>query len=338
MGMETLPDELVKGFLSPLYKKGSPLEASNYRPVTLLSQVLKVMNKMILIRLRTALDPYLLPMQAAYREHRSTLHNMLALNHLIHRSVKAHNHPLYGVFCDFSKCFDSVHRTRLEKVLRAYAVPANIVSFIMRSMDQQKLAVRFAGGVPSDFVINPRFGVMQGCTLAPFLFVIVMDAILRCLDVSDGLPYAHQKRIAGMAYADDVFLLSDTAQGVQRLLNTFTAKAKEFGFHLNPGKGKTEPMHFGDATDTPIYLGDVHIPYAKEYRYLGGIVNPEADWKSDFSKRKKQAWYLMRRFQDVSSLQELCGCYNIGWTWITCFIELDKLPRHPRPTSQLTRK
>ena len=58
-------------------------------------------------------------------------------------------------------------------------------------------------------------------------------------------------------------------------------------------------MKFGDGPSTPIYLGDVHIPYAKEYKYLGGIVNPLADWKDDFAKRKKQAWYLIRRFRDV---------------------------------------
>jgi hypothetical protein len=300
LDMDQLPESLIQGFLSPLYKgKGCPTVPSNYRPVTLLSQILKVANKMILLRLRTALDPFLLPAQAAYREHRSTLHNVLSLAQLIHRSSKARSHPLYAVFCDFSKCFDSVYRDRLEPLLRAYGVPPRLLAFIMRSMDQQRIAIRFSGGTPTPFTIFPRFGVMQGCTLAPFLFVLVMDAILRTLPVDCGTKISRETRLPSLGYADDVILLSDSGLDAQRLLTVFAASSAYFGFTLNPGSNKTEPMLFGRGPEYPISLGGPPIPYAKQYKYLGCMVSPKEGWQLDFTKRKKQAWFLVHKFRDV---------------------------------------
>jgi hypothetical protein len=295
-----LPEHLTRGYLAPIYKrKGSSADPSNYRPVTLLSQCLKVLNKMILVRLRDTLDKYLTPIQAAYRNNRSTLHHILALHQLVHRSVKAKASPLYATFCDFSKCFDSVYRDKLEMVLARYGVPKRLSSFILRSMDQQKLAVKFGSEPPTGFEITPRFGVMQGCTLAPFLFVLVMDVILRTLPNESGVRISHREYVEALAYADDVILLSETSQDAQALLTAFKASAAYFGFTLNPGVDKTACMAFGTATRDPVKLGDVVLPYTTSYKYLGSMVTPEASWRTDFAKRKKQAWYVLSKFKDI---------------------------------------
>lgn len=300
LDQKQLPEHVTRGFLSPIYKrKGNSADPSNYRPVALLSQCLKVLNKMILIRMRNALDPFLIPSQAAYRENRSTLHHILALQQLIHRSVKAKDSPLYAVFCDFSKCFDSVHRDKLSAVLDRYGVPQRLSSFVLRSMDQQHLAVKFAGNTPTAFDISPRFGVMQGCTLAPFLFVLVMDVILRTLQQQQGVLLSGRDYLAALAYADDVILLAQTPGNAQRLTDQFKYASSYFGFSMNPGIDKTTSMVFGNGPKTPITLDRTALPYCDSYKYLGSMITPAADWKIDFAKRKKQAWCLVRRFKDI---------------------------------------
>ena len=90
--------------------------------------------------------------------------------------VKASQIPATLFFVDFSRAFDSVHREKMEKILLAYGIPKEIVTAIM-----------ILTGTPnqwSDPQMETQFfdilaGVLQGDTLAPFLFVICLDYVLR---------------------------------------------------------------------------------------------------------------------------------------------------------------
>eukprot|EP00759_Apiculatamorpha_spiralis_P058082 PhF_6_TR8998/c0_g1_i1/m.14122 len=99
-------------------------------------------------------------------------------------------------------------------------------------------------------------GVLQGDTLAPYLFVIVLDSVLRKLDEKHGILLSKpapkltkrqaafiappEKRLNALAFADDVCLLSHTRDGLQQLFSTFESLALQTGLRINMGKGKTE--------------------------------------------------------------------------------------------------
>ena len=79
-------------------------------------------------------------------------------------------------FIDFKKAFDSIHRGILMKILRAYGIPDTIVNLIERMYTGTMAKVLTTDGLTAAFVILA--GVMQGDTLAPYLFVIVIDYIM----------------------------------------------------------------------------------------------------------------------------------------------------------------
>jgi hypothetical protein len=164
---ENLPEELTKGLLTPIYKKkGDAKQPENYRPIVLLPVALKVLHKLILHRIRDAIDPYLMPHQSAYRAGHSTLQNMLTIAELAERA-RTTNTPLVAVFTDFSKAFDSINREHLFVLLKTWNVPQQMIEFLRRSHEQQRLHVRF-DGTTNETPIAPSVGVMQGDTLAPY--------------------------------------------------------------------------------------------------------------------------------------------------------------------------
>ena len=81
------------------------------------------------------------------------------------------------VFIDFRKAFDSVDRDTLMKILLAYGIPKKIVDLISLLYTNTSAQGITPDGKTEFFEILA--GVLQGDTLAPYLFIIVMDYCMR---------------------------------------------------------------------------------------------------------------------------------------------------------------
>ena len=80
-------------------------------------------------------------------------------------------------FIDFSKAFDSIHRGKMAELLNAYGIPDKIINSTMIAYKSTKSIVRIDDG-DTEF-INISSGVLQGDTIAPFLFIICLDCVLK---------------------------------------------------------------------------------------------------------------------------------------------------------------
>ena len=87
------------------------------------------------------------------------------------------------IFIDFSKAFDSIDRSTMFEILELYGIPKQIVDAIRLLYTNNSATVLSPDGETKPFDI--KAGILQGDTLAPFLFIIVVDYILRVsLDLS----------------------------------------------------------------------------------------------------------------------------------------------------------
>ena len=80
---------------------------------------------------------------------------------------------------DFTKAFDSIHRGKMEQILPAYGIPKETVAAIMILFWNTKVKVHSPHGDTDYFDIVA--GVLPGDTLAPYLFIICLDYVLRTL-------------------------------------------------------------------------------------------------------------------------------------------------------------
>ena len=119
---EQIPEDWKEVLLIKLPKKGDLSSCSNYRGITLLSIPSKVFSRVLLNRMREAIDTQLRDQQAGFRKERSCTDQIATLRIIVEQSLEW-NSPLYINFIDYEKAFDSVDRNTLWKLLRHYGVP-----------------------------------------------------------------------------------------------------------------------------------------------------------------------------------------------------------------------
>jgi hypothetical protein len=146
------PDQFSTLILNPIPKSGDLGFTDNYRGISLMSLVAKVVNKMLLNRIRPKIDPFLKGNQSGFRPGRSTTTQVLALRRII-EEVKKNHLPAVMVFIDFCKAFDSINHQTMFAILRAYDIPERIVNAIMETYHNIKAKVKSPDGDTDYFEI-----------------------------------------------------------------------------------------------------------------------------------------------------------------------------------------
>ena len=118
-----------EGIIIKLPKKGDLRDCSNHQGIMLLSTPGKVLNRILLERMKEAVDLKLRDQQAGFRQNRSCADQIASLRIIVKQSLEW-NSPLYINFIDYEKAFDSVYRETMWKLLRHYGAPKKIISLI----------------------------------------------------------------------------------------------------------------------------------------------------------------------------------------------------------------
>ena len=132
----------------------------------------KVLCKIILERMRDALEGRLRDEQARFSKDRSCCDQIATLRIIVEQTMEWST-GLYMVFVNFEKAFDSLDREVLWTILRHYRVPEKIVRMIRVFYDGFQARVLHEGEMTGSFSMNT--GVRQGCLLSHLLFLVVLD-------------------------------------------------------------------------------------------------------------------------------------------------------------------
>ena len=304
-----VPLEVLKTRLVLVPKKGDLTIVSNYRGIAIVSVFLKLLNRLLLNRLR-ALDRLMRYNQNGFRPNRGTAEQGLAMKMLI--DAIADGLDLSVAFVDFSKAFDSVTFAAVRAALEAFRVPANMIDAVFNCYKVHTQTIPEVGAT-----WQVETGVLQGDTLAPFLFVLLLDCILEdSLDPTLGLRLhgnqhntpsfsARQRALidttafmTDLDYADDLALLTPGGSAnTQTQLRNLERGAALANLKLNVGKNKTEVVAPLQHQSAPISLADGRpITYTDKYTYLG---QQPLDPIADFKRRKGLSWCVIHKFDPL---------------------------------------
>ena len=233
----------MKGCILPFPKKGDIRLAKNYQGITLTSIAAKIYNALLWNRMEPKIDNILRKNQNGFRRNRSTTSQILTIRRVL-EGVRAKNIQATLLFVDFTKAFDSIHREKMEQILQAYGLPKQTVGAITITKRNTKVKVRSPDGDTeySDIVV----GVLKGDTLAPYLFIIYLDYVLRTsidkiwengfeLNKKRSRRYP-AKTITDADYADDIAILANTHKQAETLLHSLEQAAAGIGLHVNAHK------------------------------------------------------------------------------------------------------
>ena len=296
----TPPSELLITAILPIPKGNSLFTPSNSRGISILPVVTKLFNRILLNRIREHVEPLLRYNQNGFRPGRGTREHILTLRRIIEEAIN-HQLPCVISFIDFSKAFDSIVRSHLPDILAEYRIPKAIIKAIMALYINTKAKVLTPEGTTLEFLTN--LGILQGDVLAPLLFIIVLDYILRNSINSDspGLvispgsinsPITPEIKLSDLEFADDIATLTNTLEESTILCQRIADTAALYGLHFNLSKTKymalnhTRPMRY---TDTVTVNGS-RLDEVPDFKYLGAYI---ASTAHDISVRKALSWTAM---------------------------------------------
>ena len=256
-----LPSEWRIAFVIPIHKKGSQHLASNYRPVSLTSTVVKVMESIIktnVLEHLTSNDLLTSHQFGFLRGHSCTtqlLHVMDILTKSLDQGV-----PIDVVYMDLQKAFDTVPHKRLLYKIEYYGITGNLLRWIAGFLSNRRQCV-FLNGKKSSWQ-DVKSGVPQGSILEPLLFLIYVNDLPRSISSQVFL------------FADDTKLirsistLADHAQ-LQTDLDNLTKWCDAWQLNFNATKCKV--IHFGRATHSygGYYLNGILLDSVDCYKDLG---------------------------------------------------------------------
>ena len=189
----------------------------------------------------------------------------------------------------------------MEQILLAYGLPEETVAAIMILYRNTKVKVRSADGDTDYFDIVA--GVLQGDTLAPYLFIICLEYILRTSidNIRENGFILTKKRsrrypaktITDADYADGIALLTNTPNQAETLLHSLERAAADIGLHVNAHK--TEFMCFNQKGDIST-LDRTSLRLVDKFTYRGSSVSST---EKDIDTRLTKAWTAIDRLSII---------------------------------------
>ena len=260
----------------PIFKeKGSKLECKNYRPISLLSNMNKIIEKLIYKRLIKFFDinKCIYNNQFGFRTEHSTIHALTSLTEDI-RSALDENKIVCGLFIDLQKAFDTVNHKILLKKLEHYGVRGIPNKLLESYLTNRKQSVSINGVTSNNTNIN--CGVPQGSVLGPLLFLIYIN------DLNLAIKYCTTRH-----FADDTNLLikNSSPKKLKKYLNldlkSLVKWLKVNKISLNTSK--TEFIIFKHPNkkieyDFKIKIDGKRLNSEKFVKYLGIYLDSQLNW------------------------------------------------------------
>jgi ribonucleases P/MRP protein subunit RPP40 len=261
-----IPDDWKRANVTPLFKKGSKKDASNYRPISLTSQFGKILEKIIKTQISDFLENNKLihETQHGFRRGKSCLTNLIEFSETISDYVDSGS-PVDIIYLDFQKAFDKVSHHRLIKKLEAYDLSPQILTWLASWLDHRYQRV-VIDGISSDWALVTS-GVPQGSVLGPLLFSIYIN------DLDDGIIGKILK------FADDTKIIGKVStpleiKSLQCDLDKLMKWSKDWLMPFNIQKCHT--MHVGHNNPNTSYnMGGTIIEDCTEEKDLGIIVTKD---------------------------------------------------------------
>jgi hypothetical protein len=303
---EGYPTAWHLGATTPVPKpKGSLDVRDDYRGITVGNALAKLYSLVLMNRLDALAERegYRARGQAGFRKGRGTPDNAFILQHLIEKS-SIQRKPLYAAFIDFRKAYDCVHRPLLWECLKGLGVHGEFMAALTAMYDGSAVCIRIDGKVGPAFPSNK--GVMQGDPMSPLLFGLFIDSLEGVLDAAlpgDGVEMAG-RLLRLLLYADDLILMAETPEALQRMLDVLHAFCGTHALTVNVKK--SEGVVFNDqfcpggtAGGIKFKFADAELSMVHEFPYLGMLFHHQKAVGGDLDGRhaggQRSRYALTRR-------------------------------------------
>ena len=275
---ESAPAWLTKG-ITYLHPKSNETEnPKNYRPITCLTTLYKILTSIITERTYTFLDANdLLPTeQKGCKRGSYGCKDQLLIDKMILENCKTNSRNLATAWIDYKKAFDSVPHEWIIKALEIFKISPQIVNFIKISMQSwsTSLILSHIGGSLTSNDIDISCGIFQGDSLSPLLFCLALIPLTTQLNEAKRGYKIHGQTINHLFYMDDLKLFAQNEKDLEDLLNIVKDFSDDIGMEFGLDKCATATFKHGKfqkSTNIQLDANTVirNLDQDEVYKYLG---------------------------------------------------------------------
>lgn len=270
-----IPQSWKVAHVTPIYKnKGTRSDPHNYRPISITSNVGKVLELIVNKKLLEFLcgNNLISASQFGFLPNHSTTDQ---LSYLYHKCLSLLDSKYWccAVFLDLAAAFDSVPHAAIVQKLPSYGIRGNLFRWIVNYLSDRTQAVKINGAISE--MCSVHAGVPQGSTLAPTLFVLFMN------DLSQLIPGSIQANNTPGTVNDCLFYADDTTlfvgskhlplmvQKVNQDLSTTEQWARTWGMQFNPQKTKAMLFSRTQMPNVTINFMNCPVEFVTDHVHLG---------------------------------------------------------------------
>ena len=299
LSLGKLPNEWKLSNIVPILKKGPAQEVSNYRPISLLSLVSKVLERCVYNQLVSHISTQLHHLQFGFLRGKSTTSQLLHVLQDIHQALESRN-QVDAVYLDFAKAFDKVSHKLLLTKLHKFGIRGGLLSWFENYLSRRYQRVTVLGETSGTLPVLS--GVPQGSILGPLLFLVYVN----------DLPHSISGESTVAMFADDtkcyrpVKDLPD-CQSLQNDLNNLVNWCSIWKMDLN--KSKCGVMSFTRSRQpvtTNYKLLDSSLKQLCHQKDLGIVVTKDLKWTKQIeeitSKASSMLGFIRRTASDTHNI------------------------------------
>ena len=291
--LHTLPLEWKTAIIIPVFKKGSPSDPSNYRPIALTPTCCKILESLIAAELIKFLNDHNLicKHQHGFLKKHSTITNLLeSVNDW---TLSLSNKKSVAIaYIDFTRAFDSVSHPKLLHKLESYGIHGNLLFWILSFLTERRQSVKVGSSFSKFCPVSS--GIPQGSVIGPLLFNLFIN------DITDQLDNTTTSKI----FADDIkiyteFDIISSTNSLQNHLDLIHKWSTSWQLPISHSKcnmlflGRHKPTTAFNISNSPLNVSEFIVD-------LGVTIDPELKFSNHIigivTRAKQRAALIHRCF------------------------------------------
>ncbi|KAL4152963.1 hypothetical protein QTP88_000796 [Uroleucon formosanum] len=254
-----VPDDYCESIIVTIPKKSGANSCEQFRTLSLLTYVSKILTKIINRRIEGKVEQYLKNDQYGFRRQKGTREAILGITYL--------------AFIDLEKAFDKVNWNKMLHILREIGIEKHDLRIIHSLYKNQKACIK-KGEITTNVQIKK--GVRQGCTLSPPLFNCYIEKVINIVKakltrLNIGIKIGGQI-VSMIRFADDIVVIAESEGDIQRAAEEMDEMLRTSEMKINSKETNILVCARDPKVRTDVYIGNQKLEQVEEMVYLGSKI------------------------------------------------------------------